>query len=170
VGPDPEGGPFMTVRIKPSADLDRVEEVLVITKVIDKSPEHLDTAKTLRAADILAQRLPTVAPKPPGLTGAEPPPTSVLYAKKPPSAVAGASTSATTPKTPKANPPAPGVASTNRASQPKPIVPQANALSSAVSSDTPQNVPTASAKPEQASPVALPSPGTETQPVTENPR
>ena len=26
VGPDPEGGPFMSVRVKPSADLDRVEE------------------------------------------------------------------------------------------------------------------------------------------------
>jgi len=169
VGPDPEGGPFMSVRVKPSADLDRVEEVLVITKVVDKSPEHLDTAKTLRAADILAQRLPTVAPKPPSLAGAEPPPTSVLYAKKPPSTATGSSTSATTPKVPKANPPAAGVATTNRASQPKPIVPQEKALSSAVSSDSPQSLPSASAKPEQANPVPVPAPGSESQPVTENP-
>jgi rod shape-determining protein MreC len=83
VGPDPEGGPFMLVRVKPSADLDRVEEVLVITKVIDKSPQEPGTATGMRAADILAQRLPTVLPKPPEKTGAEPPPTSVLYGRKP---------------------------------------------------------------------------------------
>ena len=80
--PDPEGGPFMVVKVKPSADLERVEEVLVITKVIDKSPEAPEEPRALRAADILAQRLPTVVPRPPA-KGEEPPPTSVLYAKKP---------------------------------------------------------------------------------------
>jgi rod shape-determining protein MreC len=83
IGPDPEGGPFMVVRVKPSANLDRVEEVLVITQVIDKAPAEQETATGLRAADILAQRLPTVIPKPPEKAGQEPPDTRFLYAKKP---------------------------------------------------------------------------------------
>ena len=81
--PDPDGGPFMVVRVKPSANLDKVEEVLVITQLVSKEPEQQDTGTTLRAADILAQRLPTVTPKPPSKQGEEPPSTAVLYAKKP---------------------------------------------------------------------------------------
>jgi rod shape-determining protein MreC len=92
--PDPEGGPFMIVKVKPAADLERVEEVLVITNVIDKSPEAPEGPRALRAADILAQRLPTVVPKPPS-KGEEPPPTSVLYARKP-SAPAAIGTKSTT--------------------------------------------------------------------------
>ena len=85
--PDPEGGPFMVVKVKPSADLERVEEVLVITKVIDKSPEAPEGPRALRAADILAQRLPTIVPRAPA-KGEQPPPTSVLYARKPASTTA----------------------------------------------------------------------------------
>ena len=88
-GPDPEGGPFMVVRVKPSANLDKVEEVLVITKVVDKEPAQQDAGATLRAADILAQRLPTVVPKPPSKDEEEPPPTSALYAKKPANSASG---------------------------------------------------------------------------------
>lgn len=84
--PDPEGGPFMVVRVKPSASLDKVDEVLVITQVSEKEPQYQEGPRPVRAADILAQRLPTVAPKAPDKTGAEPPPTSALYAKKTPSA------------------------------------------------------------------------------------
>lgn len=81
--PDPDGGPFLVVKVKPSANLDKVEEVLVITKVIDKGPQQQQAAPALRAADILAQRLPTITPKPPEKVAAEPPPTSALYATKP---------------------------------------------------------------------------------------
>jgi rod shape-determining protein MreC len=96
VSPDPDGGPFMLVRVKPSADLERVDEVLVITKTVDKGPALQDAGKSLRAADILAQRLPTVVPKPPERSGAEPPSTAVLFAKKPESA----GTATDLPKTP----------------------------------------------------------------------
>jgi rod shape-determining protein MreC len=90
IGPDPVGGPFMVVRVKPSADLDRVEEVLVITQVVDKAPAEQESATGLRAADILARRLPTVTPKPPEKAGQEPPDMRFLYAKKPGSAASGA--------------------------------------------------------------------------------
>jgi rod shape-determining protein MreC len=88
-GPDPEGGPFMVVRVKPSANLDKVEEVLVITKIIDQEPTPQETTTTLRAADVLAQRLPTVTPRPPSKQGEEPPPTSALYSRRPASPQSG---------------------------------------------------------------------------------
>ena len=56
-------GPFLTIKVKPAADLNRLEEVLVITKLMEDVPS-LKTAETpRRAADVLAQRLPSV-PKP----------------------------------------------------------------------------------------------------------
>ncbi len=147
--PDPEGGPFMIVKVKPAADLERVEEVLVITKVIDKSPEAPEGPRALRAADILAQRLPTVVPKPPA-KGEEPPPTSVLYAKRP-------SAPAVTPGT-------------------KSAVPQ-NQSPSAASTQPPKRKPEAkpavgeviAPKPAQAEPLpAQPAPQ-QTTPATEQP-
>ena len=105
--PDPEGGPFMVVQVKPSANLDKVDEVLVITQVSEKEPQYQEGPHPVRAADILAQRLPTVTPKAPDKTGAEPPPTSALYAKKTPStnAEGPAGSPATKKKPVQANPP-----------------------------------------------------------------
>lgn len=63
---------FLSIRVRPSADLNRLEEVLVVTKVDEKQPD-VDQTAPIRAVDILAQRLPTVPPKPepasPGTTG-----------------------------------------------------------------------------------------------------
>jgi rod shape-determining protein MreC len=55
---------FLHIRIRPAARLDRIEEVLVITKVVEMDRPALPEAP-MRAAEILAQRLPTVQPKPP---------------------------------------------------------------------------------------------------------
>jgi rod shape-determining protein MreC len=54
---------FLNIRVKPSVDLNRLEEVLVITQEEEREPVASDSAP-LRAADILAERLPTVPPKP----------------------------------------------------------------------------------------------------------
>jgi rod shape-determining protein MreC len=54
---------FLNIRVQPAADLSRLEEVLVITQQEEKEPLASDSAP-LRAADILAERLPTVPPKP----------------------------------------------------------------------------------------------------------
>ena len=54
---------FLNIRVVPAARLDQVEEVLVVTKIIDKEPDTKDLAP-IRAADILAERLPTVPTKP----------------------------------------------------------------------------------------------------------
>ena len=64
VVPDREGEPFLTLRVKPAADLNRLEEVLVITKIEEKQALPSEVPGKLRAADILAERLPKVTPKP----------------------------------------------------------------------------------------------------------
>jgi len=54
---------FLNIRVKPSASLGRLEEVLVITKKEDRAPSVAE-ANSVRAVDILTQRLPSVPDKP----------------------------------------------------------------------------------------------------------
>ena len=69
---------FLNIRVKPAADLSRLEEVLVITQQQEKEPALSDGALPMRAAEILAQRLPSVPDRPPDNPNAPPPPTSGL--------------------------------------------------------------------------------------------
>jgi rod shape-determining protein MreC len=55
---------FLSIALKPSANLSRVEEVLVITKMAEQQPDLLPE-NPRRAADILAERLPTITVKAP---------------------------------------------------------------------------------------------------------
>jgi rod shape-determining protein MreC len=54
---------FLNIRVVPAARLDQIEEVLVVTRITEKMPDAKDLAP-IRAADILAERLPTVPTKP----------------------------------------------------------------------------------------------------------
>src|ERR1700680_1152899 len=56
---------FLNIRVKPAADLSRLEEVLVITQQEEKEPALAGGAPPMRAVDILAQRLPSVPHRPP---------------------------------------------------------------------------------------------------------
>ncbi|MFI5071472.1 MAG: rod shape-determining protein MreC [Terriglobales bacterium] len=58
---------FLSIKVKPAADLGRLEEVLVITQKEERAPDVAGTNS--RAVDILAQRLPSVPDKPPAATG-----------------------------------------------------------------------------------------------------
>jgi rod shape-determining protein MreC len=89
--PDRDNDPFLAIKIKPAANLNRLEEVLVITKMTEDAQPSAGPAP-MRAADILSQRLPSVpkqdpnAPKVPGGTttgvpGATPSPTPVKAPK-----------------------------------------------------------------------------------------
>ncbi|HXW91296.1 MAG TPA: rod shape-determining protein MreC [Terriglobales bacterium] len=82
VSPGPEL--FLNIRVKPAADLDRLEEVLVITD--EELTEPAEAAgEHLRAADILAQRLPSIPDQPaPSNPNAPPPPTFGLKIQPPP--------------------------------------------------------------------------------------
>jgi len=54
---------FLNIQVKPSADLSRLEEVLVVTQKRERQAVVENPVK-VRAADILAQRLPSVPDKP----------------------------------------------------------------------------------------------------------
>jgi rod shape-determining protein MreC len=55
---DAELGPFLAIKIKSAANLDRLEEVLVVTRIAADAP--VVTSDPHRTAEILAQRLPSV--------------------------------------------------------------------------------------------------------------
>ncbi len=55
-------GTFLNVEVKPAAQLSRLEEVLVISKVVENAPQADEPNGPIRAIDILAQRLPSVPP------------------------------------------------------------------------------------------------------------
>jgi rod shape-determining protein MreC len=69
--PDRDNDPFLSIRIKPAADLRRLEEVMIITKMAEETSAPSGSAP-MRAADILSERLPSIpkqdpnAPKTPG--------------------------------------------------------------------------------------------------------
>ena len=76
ISPGPEL--FLNIRVRPAADLNRLEEVLVITEEERKEPA-VASGEHLRAVDILAQRLPSVPDQPADSNpNAPPPPTSGL--------------------------------------------------------------------------------------------
>jgi rod shape-determining protein MreC len=73
---------FLNIRVKPAISLSRLEEVLVVTKIDERQAES-DRSATARAADILAERLPTVPPKPENAPGGTAAPSSPGSAAKP---------------------------------------------------------------------------------------
>jgi hypothetical protein len=54
---------FLSVKVKPAADLSRLEEVLVVTEKQEREAVA-ESGTSVRAADILARRLPSVPDKP----------------------------------------------------------------------------------------------------------
>jgi rod shape-determining protein MreC len=82
---------FLNIRVKPAAPIGRLEEVLVITKMDERTPQAMPSDGPVRAIDILAQRLPTVAPPAPKPEVTEAPATAT---NKP-----GAATNGTKPTT-----------------------------------------------------------------------
>lgn len=59
---------FLNIQVKPAANLSKLEEVLIVTKV-DERQATPDLTSPARAADVLAERLPSVPPKPPQAVG-----------------------------------------------------------------------------------------------------
>lgn len=55
---------FLNIRLRPAANLSRLEEVLVVTELQEKTPNPGELAGRVRAADVLSQRLPSVPEKP----------------------------------------------------------------------------------------------------------
>lgn len=60
VSPDHDNQPFLSVAVRPAADLNKLEEVLVVTKIAQDHTSQNADAGAVRAADILSERLPSV--------------------------------------------------------------------------------------------------------------
>jgi rod shape-determining protein MreC len=117
---------FLNIKVKPAADLSKLEEVLVLVEKQDRAPVADDTTHR-RAADILAERLPSVPDKPPADANA-PAATATGAAKSPAVTAAGSANSPASSK--------PGASATTT---PKPAtttgVPQLAKNSSSTTSD-----------------------------------
>jgi rod shape-determining protein MreC len=155
VGEVKRGGEFLQVTVKPATPLNHLEEVLVITKKQEREPQAAG-ASPVRAADILAQRLPSVPDKP-----AEPATGSVH-----PSGTGAVGTSQPKPVAPIQDQTQPGVASHTTATQAAPTqakLPQPKAL--ATGAETSPRVASGQApKPAAPAPTAPAKPdGTTTQ-------
>lgn len=55
---------FLDIRVTPGANLSKLEEVLVVTKVVERQRTNEETNGPVKASDILAERLPSVPQKP----------------------------------------------------------------------------------------------------------
>jgi rod shape-determining protein MreC len=165
---------FLNIKIKPAANLSKLEEVLVLVEKQER--QATEEGVHVRAADILAQRLPSVPDKPatatpvPGAApaGAKPvaKPASTSTAPKPSS---GSGVTAPAVK----NPPASGVPAVSTTGQPaksdRPSTGQKN--SGAAPSVAPESTPTES-NPDasQSKPVgAQPKPADSTTPASAPP-
>ena len=62
---------FLSIKVKPAADLSRLEEVLVVTEKEEREAVA-ESGTRVRAADILARRLPSVPEKPAPVASAAP--------------------------------------------------------------------------------------------------
>jgi rod shape-determining protein MreC len=64
IAPDPDHQPYTAIVVRPAVDLDRVEEVLVITGTQSDLPpdtqQDLTAAEAQHAADLSAERLPSI--------------------------------------------------------------------------------------------------------------
>ncbi len=54
---------FLNIRVIPAANLSKIEEVLVVTKVVERPRTEEETNGPVKASDILSERLPSVPQK-----------------------------------------------------------------------------------------------------------
>jgi rod shape-determining protein MreC len=175
---------FLNIRIKPAANLSKLEEVLVLVEKQERQATTEDNGH-MRASDILAQRLPSVPDKPATDAnaakivgeGAAKPATNIAAGKPVASGAMPKPAGSTVPSgsaTVK-NPSSPGqVRSTPTPGQPAKVTNQPSPARKATSTPTaaqteskpevPQSAP-ANDQPEQAKP---PSPPSNTQPPSDN--
>lgn len=138
---------FLNIQVRPAADLSRLEEVLIVTK-IDERQAQPEQAGGARAIDILAGRLPSVPSKPE--SAAKPASPGTVIPKSSPTT---GSPAADTTKT--ANPALPG---SEAKSKPKPMPPDAAANSGAPDARNTPHVDSSAGDPSANRATAPPKP------------
>lgn len=69
--PDRDRDPFLNIKVKPAVELGKLEEVLVVTELLESAASQATTGTPVRASDVLAERLPSVKKKTEEQTKAE---------------------------------------------------------------------------------------------------
>jgi len=148
---------FLNIRVKPVANLSKLEEVLVVTQQEQREPAVADTGK-VRASDILAQRLPSVPDKP--VQDANKPSSSASGLKNTPSGASASKPGLTGTEIPKPGGPAAVTPGQTATSNPKPHAESVGPVIKPVNS-APANPPTSgtdvvkpATAPKHASPAA----------------
>jgi rod shape-determining protein MreC len=113
---------FLNIRVRPAADLSKLEEVLVVTKIDERQTEP-DQGSAARAVDILAERLPTVPRKveTPQKDGTAPP---TALAGAPKAGVPQSVQRQSVPQTPGAPTTGAGTSAISKPLAPKPVAPK----------------------------------------------
>ena len=88
VKPDPEHQPYAAITIKPSANLDRLEEVLVVTDASEQLATAIASGQQAdetgkKASEVVAGRLPSLHDQPAGGAAAGDPPTGTNPPQQP---------------------------------------------------------------------------------------
>lgn len=157
---------FLNIRIKPAANLNRLEEVLIVTEIKNQEPDTKDLGP-IRAADILAQRLPSVPQQPaPGTTapaaaGTTPAPnatgTNTPTPNKPAATTQSTNPATNSPAATKPQIPAQTAPGSAMVAKPKPAADSASTPANSVpKSSTPKSATPKSATPKQAPATAPP--------------
>jgi rod shape-determining protein MreC len=149
---------FLNIRVRPAADLSRLEEVLVVTKMDERQSEP-DRTGAARAVDILAERLPGVPPKPESAEKVAAPASAPGTAKP----ATGAPTNSGSEAKPKAPPPPVFAGGGPSATQKTTTAASSSGRNSGIPAST-TGPPIVKVTPAPATPVSDPKP----QPATED--
>jgi rod shape-determining protein MreC len=153
---------FLRIRVIPAAELTRLEEVLVITKVVEKAPDPNEFKGVLRASDILAERLPSVPVKPPEPDKTKP--ATTTPGTQPPATTPQQGT--TQPASPKPNTTSPAANTTSGATKPSVTPTTANSVTNKPATTTPNPTTTKPAADAQTKKPATKPPVTAPQSTT----
>jgi len=150
---------FLNIQIKPAVNLGKLEEVLVVVERQERQAQTADVGR-VRAADILAQRLPSVPDKPATVTNSPTtvPAVTVPKAASPKPAPAGGEAVAKQPvKNPSGSVVAGSKAASTAATQPKPSTAEPDPVKADPPKVDPANVGPAKVNPAKVDPATTDS-------------
>jgi rod shape-determining protein MreC len=150
---------FLNIQIKPAVNLGKLEEVLVVVERQERQAQTADVGR-VRAADILAQRLPSVPDKPATVTNSPTtvPAVTVPKAASPKPAPAGGEAVAKQPvKNPSGSVVAGSKAASPAATQPKPSTAEPDPVKADPPKVDPANVGPAKVNPAKVDPATTDS-------------
>jgi rod shape-determining protein MreC len=156
---------FLNIQIKPAVNLGKLEEVLVVVERQERQAQTADVGR-VRAADILAQRLPSVPDKPASVTNSPTtvPAVTVPKAASPKPAPAGGEAVAKQPvKSPSGSVVAGSKAASPAATQPKPSTAEPDPVKADPPKVDPANVGPANVGPAKVNPAKVDPATTESQ-------